>query len=176
MWTALVGMFAAVIGFLGVLVGAMVTGFVTLRQTQLATQREREAQQTAREVARKDALDAFQQETMLGLQDAVEDVRGVVVRDVGRMFVAANQGKPLRDESLVGQVDEGWLQAYARVERLRARTFDAELRALLDKLLEATILPLTTSQVEQAKRGVKDVSDLAHSINERIGVLLPDLF
>src|SRR6266508_3522940 len=47
-WTAMLGIFAAVIGFLGVIVGAVVTGYVTLRQTQLATRREREAQQMLR--------------------------------------------------------------------------------------------------------------------------------
>jgi uncharacterized membrane protein YcjF (UPF0283 family) len=80
MWTAIVAMFAAMIGFLGVVVGAVVTGFVTLRQTELTSQREREAQQIVREQARKDAHDAFQRENLLALQEAVEDVRRVIVR------------------------------------------------------------------------------------------------
>ena len=62
MWTAIVGMFAAVIGFLGVVVGAVVTGFVTLRQARLATQREHDVRKIEWEQARKDVRDAFQRE------------------------------------------------------------------------------------------------------------------
>ena len=91
MWTAIVAIFAAVIGFFGVVVGAVVTGFVTLRQTEPANQREREAQQIAREQARRDAHDAFQKENILALQEAVEDLRQVVVRDVGRKLAAADE-------------------------------------------------------------------------------------
>jgi hypothetical protein len=84
MWTAIVGMFAAVIGFLGVIVGAAVTGFVTLRQAELATKREREARQLEREQKRKDVVDAFQRETLLALQDATMDLSIAATRFLDR--------------------------------------------------------------------------------------------
>jgi hypothetical protein len=67
---AIVGMFAAVAGFLGVIVGAVVTGFVTLRQAQLATQREHDLRRIEWGQARKDVRDTFQRESVIVLQDA----------------------------------------------------------------------------------------------------------
>jgi hypothetical protein len=176
MWTAIVAMFAAVIGFFGVVVGAVVTGFVTLRQTELASQRERQAQQDAREQARTDAHDAFQQENILALQEAVEDLRHVVVRDVGRKMAAADEGNPVTYVDPLGLVDQGWLQAHARVEKLEARIFDPDLKALIGELLDATISPFSTLNVDQAGEEMEAVSTWARKIHTRVGVLLPNLF
>jgi len=176
MWTAIVAAFAAVIGFLGVVVGALVTGFVTLRQTELASQREREAQQIAREQARKDAHDAFQQENIPALQEAAEDLRQVVVRDVGRKLAAADEGKPVTYVSPLGLVDEGWLQAHARVEKLAARIFDPDLKALIGEFLDATIPVFSTLNEDQALEAIDAVRTWGREINARVGVLLPDLF
>ncbi len=111
MWTAILGIFAAVIGFLGVIVGAVVTGYVTLRQTQLATRREREAQQMLREQERRDRRDAFQRDTLLALQDALAEIYRCVARDQDEKLIT-RRGAPWPDRSIDVPLPHDYMAAY----------------------------------------------------------------
>jgi hypothetical protein len=92
-WQAMLAVGVAMTGFLGVVIGAVVTGFVTLRQAQLATEREHQIRQIEWAQARKDAHDAFQRENLLALQDAIEDVRRATMRDHDRKLkIALEEG------------------------------------------------------------------------------------
>jgi hypothetical protein len=79
---------------LGVVVGAVVTGFVTLRQARLATQREHDVRKIEWEQARKAVRDAFQRESLLAVQDAVEDARRATVREWDRLLSSLMSGAP----------------------------------------------------------------------------------
>jgi hypothetical protein len=70
-------------GILGVVVGGLVTGGVSLWREWFITKREREARQALREQERKERRDTFERETLLALQDAVEGTRqgSVALRD-----------------------------------------------------------------------------------------------
>ena len=54
-------------------------------------QREREAEQAIWDRDRKERLDAFQRETLLGVQDAISELMKVVRREYDRRMLDANQ-------------------------------------------------------------------------------------
>jgi hypothetical protein len=71
----------ALLGFLGVIIGAAIAGGISLWQVQFVTAREREAQRMHRDQERMDRRDAFQRETLLALQDATSRMRHATVRE-----------------------------------------------------------------------------------------------
>jgi len=175
-WTAILGIFAAVIGFLGVIVGAVVTGYVTLRQTQLATQHEREAQQMLREQERKDRRDAFQRETLLALQDAVEDIREITYREYGRRLAIWKHDRRWPSRPPGEPLPKDWSDADARANKLWARVLDVDLASMVQDFCHTAGLAVTAQTQDRAFDEVNYVSELAHQVNGRIGVLLDDLF
>jgi type II secretory pathway pseudopilin PulG len=176
MWQALLALGVAVIGFLGVVVGAVVTGFVTLRQTQLATQREREAQQMLREQQRRDARDAFQRDAILALQGAVEDYWQLVedwFNQVTGATTAKGSEPPARPPY---ELTLRRNTVYGRLTATRARVFDDELRKLAEQVQHRGIM-VTVGKSRDLKewawsRGDESLSQL----HERVNTLLRDLF
>jgi hypothetical protein len=175
-WTAILGIFAAVIGFLGVVVGAVVTGYVTLRQTQLATAREREARQAEREQARKDVRDAFQRENLLALQDAVMDMRKATTDEFERKLANEKDAGYWYTRDFGEPLPADWTEADMRVSKLRARVFDDDLRSLVEEFRQMSGLAITAQEAGKAFDRFNEADALTHRINHQIGLLLPDLF
>jgi hypothetical protein len=109
----------AILTLLGVILGAAVAGGISLWQVQLVTKREREVRRLLREQERKDRRDTFQRETILGLQDALGELWAL------RTVNVDETGIPIKaDPTQVATV-------LYRVDMLRARVFDDELRGLV---------------------------------------------
>jgi gas vesicle protein len=124
----------AVIGFLGVLVGAIIAGAVALLGEQFALKREREARQAERTQQWQDRRDTFELETLLALQDAVSKMRRAVHADYQRKIeLMAEQGAwPVRSVHML--LPDDWVEADDCLIRLHARVFDDELQMLIGQL------------------------------------------
>ena len=163
----------AVLGFLGVILGAAIAGSISLWQARLTTERERETRTELRELERKDRRDAFERETMLVLQDACSDVRKAVFRDYERKM-ADRPGWPVRTPDVL--MPEDWAEADDRVIWLHARVFDEELRILVEKFRHAAASAMTAQSQSSADDWIMKASHNLEEINSRISQLLPRLF
>jgi hypothetical protein len=176
-WTAILGIFAAVTGLVGVAVGAMVTGYVTLRQAQLVTQREREARQVLREQEQKDRRDAFQRDTILALQDAMGDLYKATGREQDRLLgEAAARGGAWRAKPIEEPLPEDFLEAHRAISKLRARIFDEELRAVSASIRDEASKGIIAFDRQIMMLHLGRMQEHAERFNARVMVILPDLF
>jgi hypothetical protein len=174
-WTAILGMFAALIGFLGVVVGAVVTGFVTLRQARLATQREYDVRQIEWGQARKDVRDTFQRESIISLQDAISDTRTAIFRDYERKH-AIWQTQSVAGRGPGEPLPEDWVEADARVNKLWARVFDDDLQGLVQEFRQASGFVITAQTRDDAFDRLQIVREQASEIDARVALLLRELY
>ncbi len=172
MWQAMLTLGVAVIGFLGVALGAVVTGYVMLRQAQLATQREREAQQMLRDQERKDAHDAFQRDAIIALQDAVRDYWGLVVD--AHTQIHGPEGAKTAGET-PEMVYSRMRVAYSPLTAARAKVFDDELRRLVKEFDLQTALA-SSLDVKDAQKAMAACYQRLVAIEDRVNVLLRHLF
>jgi hypothetical protein len=169
-------MSAAVWAFLGVVLGGVLTGAVSLWQAQLVTKREREAREALREQERKDRRDAFQRETLLALQDAVEDVRRAISRDADRKLAALKEDGRWPRRMPGEAVPEDLSDAHARVGKFYARIFDDELKTSVAKFRWTTDRAIIAQSEGESKEGLWGMTFLDGEINSRIGIVLPQLY
>jgi pantothenate kinase type III len=169
-------MWQALLAFLGVIVGGVIAGGVTLWQTYLAFQREREARQVERAQLRKDAHDAFQRDAIIALHEAVHDFweSAVETHTLDRATPAPEHEQ--RREEMLQEAGAHMVAAYSRQLMARAKVFDDELRHLsmsLDKQLDEWVRPSTADDV--AKQAFSEASNMLDAIEARVNVLLKNL-
>jgi hypothetical protein len=157
----------AVIGFLGVVIGGLITGFVSLFQVQHVTKREREARRALREQERKDRRDAFQRESLLALQDAVEDVRQFGFHEYERKWAIWKRDDVWEAHAVGDPLPKDWSDADARVAKLWARVFDSELESLIADFQLAAGEAIAAEDQTKAFDEANRVSRLAYEINRR---------
>jgi hypothetical protein len=162
---------AAVWGFLGVALGGVLTGGISLWREQLVTRREREARQAERVQLRQDARDAFQRDAIITLQDALRDYWGHVVHAHTHMHVPEGKTTGETLEMILSRKRA----AYSPLILARAKVFDDELRRLVWEF--GFPADLATSQdVDQAREGLATCREQLVQIDERVNVLLRQLF
>jgi hypothetical protein len=161
----------AIFGFLGVIVGAV----VSLLGEQFTSRREREARQVLREQDRKDRRDAFQRETILALQDALDDLGRAVAQERGkRLAEQATTGRwPVK---LVSQAAPEYHEARWKVSTLRARIFDPELRRLAGRAHAASDQILLAGDAEDMWERMEQGNEMLLQVDRRVTALLSDLF
>lgn len=166
----------AALTLLGVILGAAIAGGISLWQVQLVTRREREARQELRERERRDRRDAFQRETLLGVQDAVTDLWNatVAVYDQGASETRGGGSWPRRPDPIL--LPPEWSEANGRLLKLAARVFDRELWKLLVELQTQSLQTVTAETRDEAFDSLGKQGGLMWKANSRIGALLPDLF
>jgi hypothetical protein len=149
-------------GFLGVIVGAV----VSLLGEQFTTRREREARKAVGEQERKDGRDAFQRETILALQEAIAQFWQSVM--IARIEAA---GQPL---ALLGSAEAQAL--HLRINMLRARIFDDELRGVVKEVLGHIHGAGKASDVASFDHHARTAERLTRQMDDQVNVLLKDLF
>lgn len=155
--------------------GAVVTGSVTVWRERVITDRERAAQQADREQRRKDVRDAFQRESLLALQDAIEDARKATVNEWQRQHALWKKTHEWEAEVGDGQY-EAWHEHDLRVRKLSARVLDPRLRLLLEEFGDASHSTIRASMVTEANSYRRETIKTAQQVHERISALLPELF
>ena len=123
----------AVLGFLGVILGAAIAGGISLWQVQLVTKREREAQRRTRVEERRERRDAFQRETRMALHDATSRMRQATVREHERK-TALMKARGSWSDNEEPLLPDDWTEAAERLLWLQARLHDQELRQMLERL------------------------------------------
>jgi hypothetical protein len=165
----------AVIGFLGVIVGAAVAGAVSLLGEQFTTRREREARQALREQERKDTRDAFQRDAIIALHDAVTDFWVLAIEVNEQVRKALHPPREPIDQIDVRPILAPMRPASARVTAARAKIFDDELRRLV-KEFDRRIIMVSIRTGQEGTDAYLDSYALLEQIEDRVNALLKELF
>jgi hypothetical protein len=163
----------ALLGFLGVILGAAIAGGISLWQVQFVTVREREAQRMRREQERTDRRDAFQRETLLALQDATSRMRHATFQEHTRRSTLNEESWAERGEP---PFTDEWIEAAERILWLQARLLDEELRQLVERLRHESANVMTAEVKDVAFKCLQRAATLNVEASVRISTLLRDLF
>jgi hypothetical protein len=176
MWQALLAIGVAAIGFLGVVIGAVVAGYFALRQAQLSAQREREAHQMLRWQVRKDAHDVFQRDAVLSLQGAVFDYLRVAVAvhdDSARRWGESGEW-PTRERAADFPADIH--EHSARIRDFRARVFDEEVRRLALEVAHYATASMGATDRHSAESFLMKIGEVNEGLQQRVNTVLRELF
>jgi beta-lactamase class D len=164
----------AVLGFLGVILGAAIAGGISLWQVQLVTKREREVQRMHRDQERMhrdqermDRRDAFQQETLLALHDATSRMRHATVREYERRTALAKDEESWLPRDRVLMPDD-WTDGAERLLWLQVRLLDQELRQLLERFRHESANVMNAGSKRVADDHIVESATLYVQANVRI--------
>jgi hypothetical protein len=165
----------ALLTFLSVVAGGLLTGGGSLLGVHLVTTRERDARRADREQERNDRRDTFRRETLLSLQDAIEDTRQSVLRSYDRKLAIWKQERRWERRGPGDPWPKDWSDADAQVNKLWARLDDTDLESMVQDFLDTASQSMTAQTQERAFDNVNYLARLAHEINARVGVVLDDV-
>jgi hypothetical protein len=163
--------------FLGVILGASIAGGISLWQVQFVTKREHETRQIEREQTRKDVRDAFQRDTVIATQEAIVEISRCVVRDQDEKLAVWNQDGTWPDRSDSYPLPDDYALAFRTMAtKLRPRIFDETLRNLVQQIVDESGAAIFSQDERSVFMHTRTFDDLVGQFNERLIVVLPDLF
>jgi hypothetical protein len=166
----------AVWGFIGVVIGGLITGLVSYKVESLRAITEAALDSAKRQDDRRIASDAFQRENLLVLQDAFDALTAIEVE--GLQLTFERVGKTGRLAEWPADMQDRHVVADRLVRHLMHRVKDDHLRATIDKARDASFDLLQRRLAEQpmSPREFNDVSvvvmDLSANVSDEIGEVL----
>lgn len=166
----------AVFGLIGVLVGSIITAFVTIYAERQKGRRE--AAQSDRQHAqeRQSARDTFQRDSILTLQTAVADLIKSAYAELDRAITVANETGQWPARQWETPTAVGWSAALLLLKSSRARVFNEEIRSLATELEKAAGESIWANSLNEAKQHSKRLEPLLDRFNEAIVRTLPSLY
>jgi len=163
---------AAVWGFIGVIIGGVITGSITVVAEILRIRGEASLDGAKRKDDRQLGRDNFQREQLLALQDAVNDLTAASVAGYDHYQTAfratGKWGAVLLPEAL--NRAEG--VAVLQVATLRSRLADKTVRDLAAALIVAARTVTSSIDEPTAAAAYPELNELAHDLLERTGELI----
>ena len=157
---------AAVWGFVGVVIGGIITGFVSIRLETIRADREASLDSAKRADDRRLGRDAFQREGLLALQDAVGEVNSSLVKYRTRQAGYVPEADlPVRYQA-----------STFRVITLRSRVADKEIREAAAGFIAAAGRITGAHTEADADVALGEAGTFAHRVIERSGELIHATF
>jgi hypothetical protein len=155
-------------------VGSVVSTVGVVLQARVIGRRERKAQQALRVQQLADQRAVFQPETILALQDGLEELWALSADAYNRAAtIRAKTGEWPPPE----QADLPTLNSVsARITALRARVFDEDLRLLVRELQTGIWSAVEASEWSQQEARMEAARDPMNLLQERVNLLLKELF
>jgi hypothetical protein len=166
----------AVVGFVGVALGAASTSVLTIYKERFTARREREARDDQRRREREDQRNIFQRETLLALQSAVSDLVKSVYDEQDRMLVEMEQTSRWPVRRWETPTAAGWADAEMRLEMLRVRVFDEEISELAGQVRAASKKSVWAEYIGDVKQSNQLLEYLFEDFNDKVGRALPKLY
>ncbi|MCA1601922.1 MAG: hypothetical protein LC776_09870 [Acidobacteria bacterium] len=166
----------ALVGFVGVALGAASTSILTIYKERFTARREREAWNEQQRREREEQRNIFQRESVLALQSAVSDLVKSVYDEQDRMLVEMEQAKRWPVRQWETTTAAGWADAEMRLEMLRVRIFDEEISSLAGRVRTASKESVWATNVDDAKQSNQILEQLFIEFNDRVGKVLPKLY
>jgi hypothetical protein len=165
---------AAVAGAAGVIAGSLVSSIGVVLRERVVGRREREAQQALRLQQLADQRAAFQRETILALQDGLGELWALSADAYNR--AAATRAKtgewPPPEQAALPTLNT----VSARITALRARVFDDDLRLHVRELQTSLWSAVEASDWSEQEERMVAARDPMNRMQERVHLLLNELF
>jgi hypothetical protein len=158
-------------GFIGVLVGGLITGVVTVAGAILAGWSASWLDQAKRRDDRRLAREAFQRENLIALQQAILDWLGPVTQYGSRNGVALRAGMTAKVALTDEFVEETWDQS-ARLAVLIQRVLDESLRKELEDLWGLGTDVIAAKDAKEAVEAVDKMDGKANAALGHVGAVL----
>ncbi len=166
----------ALVGLVGVALGAASTSILTIYKERFTARREREAREDQRRREREDERNIFQRESILALQSAVSDLVKSVYDEQDRMLVEMEKTNCWPARRWETPTAAGWAGAEIRLEMLRVRVFDKDLSELAGQVRAASKESVWAENIDDAKRSNRLLEQLFREFNGTAGKSLPKLY
>lgn len=153
---------AAVWGFVGVIIGGLITGYFTNRAEQIRADKEAQLDGAKRRDDRRIERDRFQRETLLALQEAITQLIAVQIE-----FHVRHEGGPSRSD-----LPERYRAATAAVIALRSRIADDTIRTSVVDFLAAASAQTGAATADASNEGLDRSGDHARVVFDRSGDLI----
>jgi hypothetical protein len=167
---------SAIFGFVGVLLGSLTTSVLTIYKARLAARHEVELRDQQYERDRKSAHDAFQRESICGLQTAVADLLKAVHDELDRQLVESHGSGTWPARQWETPTAKGWSDAVLQLELSRARVLDQELRDFADQLRTVAGNAIWANDLPTARRLSEQLEPLQIRFNESVAQIFRSLF
>lgn len=156
----------AIWGFVGVIIGGLITGLVSIRLETIRADKAAALDSAKRRDDRELALDQFQREALLAMQDAVGDVNAHMIRH------------RMRFDGVVPAPDtpEKYRIATGRVIMLRSRIADEQIREAAATFVQVVGQMTATQDAISAEEGIARAAVPARIVIERSGELIRATF
>jgi hypothetical protein len=160
-------------------------GLLTLAGIELTqrrqTQRERDDRQAERDAIKADRRAVFEEEALVGLQNAVADLARCNMEwlmQALRMY-RAKEGNPMEDDSFdrgSPDLQQRILQANRDLTFFKVRVLDRRVRDAVDHFHTATAKAAMVDSVAEVKMAMEDATASASDATEMIGLRLRQLY
>jgi hypothetical protein len=154
----------AAIGLLGVLLGSLITAFLTVYQEWVTTRREREEQRKV-----------FQRDSVLALQGVLTELELAVYREQDRMVTEMKSVGSWPARQWETPTAEAWQDTFIRAEALRARLFDDKLCGWASEIGKVSHSSIWSASLEDAQHANKKLRRLSARFNQRVREVLQEL-
>ena len=154
------------------------TGLLVVGATWLGTRINSSTQAQRERKARADERrQVFQQETLIGLQDALQDLYRILEEHIKQRFPSEIDDEQVVDLPVTYPRNHlAYRTAEAAVDKLRARVLDDDLRALIDHLLDAADVVMAANTRRGAEDGQDELWGLSTDVSQLVGERLRRLF
>jgi hypothetical protein len=171
-----VGIVAAVFGFIGVIIGGLVTGHYTIRAERIRADKAEAVDSAKRRDDRLLERDNFQRATLLGIQDVAGELVTLAAQVHANDSAAfAKTGKwPIglaRAEIIPAHLD-----ARLTLRKLQSRVVDEDVRGLVETMLASDAAVSAASDPESARRALADTQTSERRLIARSGELILQAF
>lgn len=167
---------SAVWGFIGVVVGGLITGIVSIWLEQIRADKAAALDSARRRDDRRLGHDNFQRETLLAFQEAINAVARTTIQIHHHDVMASKKGGAWRSTPLDPELDSAAQQASLLLSTLRSRVADDELRSMAQRLLEASATVGVTKSEADSDRALLVAMETARELLMRSGELIRATF
>jgi hypothetical protein len=169
-----VGIVAAVFGFIGVVIGGIVTGWFTVRAERVRADKAEVIDDARRRDDRLLDRDNFQRATLLGLQDTA----GALVTHAAQVHTNDTSSFAKTGKWPTGRARPApaHLDARLTLRKLQSRVVDEEVRALVEAMLASDAAVSAASDPESARRALADIQASERRLVARSGELILQAF
>src|SRR5262245_42908007 len=124
----------ALFGFAGVLLGSLTTSILTIYREKLVNKHDLVTREQQHARQQREARDAFQRESILGLQAAISAVIEAAYTELDRLLKEHKDTCQRHARQWETPTATGWSSAILSLETVRARVFDDDLRTLAEQV------------------------------------------
>lgn len=156
---------AAIFGFIGVVVGGIITGYFTNRGERIRGEKEAALDGAKRQDDRRLDRDKFERQTLVALQDAA-----------GALARAATMAVRTGPHRVRNEITDAEMDARRLVSTLRSNVADEQIRTLAASLIDAAHTATNAADHSVAGQALIEMAAAEKRLSERAGDMILKTF